>query len=42
MGGVLIDPEINLSFHDDLHMTFVDSKFNGRILKVKLLESIQM
>ena len=31
MGGVLIDPEINLSFHDDLHMTFIDSKFNGRV-----------
>lgn len=31
MSGVLIDPEINLSFHEDLHMTFIDSKFNGRV-----------
>jgi len=31
MGGVLVDPEINLSFHEDLHMTFIDSKFNGRV-----------
>ena len=31
MGGVLIDPEINLSFNEDLHMTFIDSKFNGRV-----------
>ena len=31
MGGTLIDPEINLSFHEDLHMTFIDSKFNGRV-----------
>ncbi|UCD33349.1 MAG: PilZ domain-containing protein, partial [Desulfobacterales bacterium] len=31
VGGVLIDPEINLSFHEDLHMTFIDSKFNGRV-----------
>ena len=31
MGGVLIDPEIELSFHEDLHMTFIDSKFNGRV-----------
>jgi methionyl-tRNA formyltransferase len=31
MGGALIDPEINLSFHEDLHMTFIDSKFNGRV-----------
>ena len=30
-GGVLIDPEINLSLHEDLHMTFIDSKFNGRV-----------
>jgi hypothetical protein len=31
MGGVLIDPEINLSFNEDLHMTFIDSRFNGRV-----------
>ena len=30
-GGVLIDPEINLSFHEDLQITFIDSKFNGRV-----------
>lgn len=31
MGGVLIDSKIDLSFHEDLHMTFIDSKFNGRV-----------
>ena len=31
MGGVLIEPEINLSFNEDLNMTFIDSKFNGRV-----------
>ena len=31
VGGVLIDPETHLSFHEDISMTFLDSKFNGRI-----------
>ena len=39
-GGVLIDPEIHLSSHEDLNMTFFDRKLkapvatNGRVVRV--------
>ncbi|UCD90123.1 MAG: PilZ domain-containing protein [Desulfobacterales bacterium] len=39
-GGVLIDPEINLSLHEDLYMTFFDRKLkapiatNGKVVRV--------
>ena len=40
MGGVLIDPETHLSFHEDLYMTFFHRKFNipvktfGKVVRV--------
>ena len=40
MGGVLIDPEIDLSLHDDIDMTLFHRKFNipvrtnGKVVRV--------
>jgi len=40
MGGVLINPETHLSFHEDIHMTFFHRKFNvptrtnGKVVRV--------
>jgi hypothetical protein len=40
MGGVLIDPEVHLSFHDDIDMTLFHRKFNvpvrtnGKVVRV--------
>ena len=40
MGGVLIDPETHLSFHEDIYMTFFHRKFNvpvrtnGKVVRV--------
>ena len=40
MGGVLIDPETHLSFHENIYMTFFHRKFNvpvrtdGKVVRV--------
>ena len=40
MGGILIDPETHLSFHEDMYMTFVHRNFNhpvrthGKVIRV--------